>query len=134
MVDRLMQELDAALDALIAADAMPRGSFTRAYVHAALTMDHATTRIWSALISALTTESQVAAQWHTWMAQRLRRHADTDSDEILAIVRLAADGAWFTSLSATAAPEVLDLPALRQRLVAMTVEPPQSPSGAHHVE
>ncbi|MPQ57082.1 TetR/AcrR family transcriptional regulator [Duganella sp. FT27W] len=120
MVDGLMQELDTALDTLIAADAVSRGSFTRAYVHAALTMDDTTTRIWSALIGALSTEPQVATQWHAWLAQRLRRHADTDADEILAVVRLAADGAWFTSLSATAAAEVLDLPAIRARLVAMT--------------
>jgi len=120
MVDGLMQRLDAALDTLIAADAVPRGSFTRAYVHAALTMDDTTTRIWSALIGALSTEPHVATQWHTWLAQRLCRHADTDAGDVLAIVRLAADGAWFTSLSATATSDVLDLPAIRAGLIAMT--------------
>ncbi len=120
MVDGLMQELDAAFDTLIAADPVPRGSFTRAYVNAALTMDHTTTRIWSALIGALSTEPQVATQWHAWLAQRLCRHANTDDGEVLAIVRLAADGAWFSSLSVTATAEVLDLPVIRARLIAMT--------------
>lgn len=120
MVDGLMQELDTALDVLITADAVPRGSFTRAYVHAALTMDPTTTRIWSALIGALGTDPQVATQWHAWLAQRLLRHASTDDGDTLAIVRLAADGAWFTSLNAAASAEVLDLPAIRKRLIEMT--------------
>lgn len=74
MVEGLMHELDAALDAMIAADELPHGSFTRAYVHAALSMDDATTRIWTALISSLTVETAIAAQWHAWLAQRLHRH------------------------------------------------------------
>ncbi|MGK5056048.1 TetR/AcrR family transcriptional regulator [Janthinobacterium sp. LB2P49] len=120
MVDGLMQELDVALDTLIAADPVPRGSFTRAYVHAELTMDDDTTRIWSALISSLTAETQLAAQWHAWLTLRLCRHADTDAGELLEIVRLAADGAWFTSLSAGASTRALDLLAIRGRLIAMT--------------
>lgn len=121
MVEGLMQELDNALDTLIAADAVSHGSFTRAYVYTALSMDTTATRIWSALIGALSTDTQVATHWHAWLAQRLRRHADTDASDILAVVRLAADGAWFTSLSATASAEVLDLPAIRARLISMTV-------------
>ena len=133
MVNELMQELDAALDDLIAADQVPRGSFTRAYVHAALSMDDDTTRIWSALFSSLTAETLMAAQWHAWLAQRLRHHADTDAGELLEVVRLAADGAWFTSLSVGTSARVLDLPAIRARLIAMTFLTIATPSGVHHV-
>lgn len=115
-----MRELNVAFDALIAADATPRGSFTRAYIHAALTIDQNTTRIWLALIRAQSTETQVAEQWHVWLAQRLQHHADTDTGEIFTIVRLAADGACFTSLNTVASAEVLDLPAIRARLLGMT--------------
>lgn len=120
MVDGLMHDLDEALDALIAADPVPNGSFTRAYVQAELTMDDGTMRIWTALISSLTAETQMAAKWHTWLAQRLLRHANTDAGELLEVVRLAADGAWFTSLSAGASARILDLPAIRARLITMT--------------
>ena len=121
MVDELMSELDVALDALMAADKVARGSFTRAYVQAALTMDDSTTRIWSALLGSLTTETDIAARWHVWLAQRLLRHAETDADESLHIVRLAADGAWFACLSGGAASDTLYLDALKARLIPMTL-------------
>ncbi|MEW7847946.1 TetR family transcriptional regulator [Massilia aurea] len=120
MVDELMRELDIALDVLIAADEVPRGSFTRAYVQAALTMDDATTRAWSALLGSLTTETDIAARWHAWLARRLVRHAETDAEASLNIVRLAADGAWFGCLSGQAASHILDLPAIKARLIEMT--------------
>lgn len=121
MVEGLLKELDTAIDILIASDEVPHGSFTRAYVHSALTMNTTNTRIWAALIGAMSTEPQVAAQWHAWLTQRLHSHIDTDGGDMLAIVRLAADGAWFNSLSTTASAEVLDLPAIRTRLIAMTL-------------
>ncbi|MGX9221968.1 TetR/AcrR family transcriptional regulator (plasmid) [Massilia varians] len=121
MVDELMTALDDAFDALMAADKVRRGSFTRAYVQAALTMDDSTRRIWSALLGSLITESAIAVRWQRWLEQRLLRHAETDSEDSLRIVRLAADGAWFSCLSSRVVTPSHDLAKVRTLLIDMTL-------------
>ena len=122
MFDELMAQLDAAVDAQIAADPVQRGCFTRAYVSTALTMDETTTGMWSALISSLMGESQLAAKWHDWLAERLHRHAATDTGSILDIVRMAADGAWLNCLTPQTASSTIDFQKIRMQLMAMTYE------------
>src|SRR3546814_13320752 len=40
----------------------------------------------------------IRARWATWIAERLTRHADTDSGIEFELTRLAADGAWHRHL------------------------------------
>lgn len=121
MFDELMTQLDLTIDALILADQVAQGCFTRAYVRTALTMDENTTRMWSALISSLTSDTLLTEKWHYWLANRIQRHAETDDGEIFTIVRMAADGAWFNTLTLSTALNTINLSGIREQLIAMTL-------------
>ncbi|WP_301301453.1 hypothetical protein [Methylorubrum extorquens] len=56
-----------------------------------------------------------------WFSRLVERHRATDADPVLEVARLAADGAWLASLLREDGGPMPDLPALRGRLVAMTL-------------
>src|SRR3546814_16754936 len=56
-------------------------------------------RVWTALTLAMQSEKPLRALWSGWLEARLRRHAKTDSDPSLAILRYAADGIWLAVLT-----------------------------------
>lgn len=120
--DDLLIQLDGQIDAFMAADGSTHGCFTRAYVEAVF----ANHRLegdddpWRAVALSTVTEPTLQAMWADWLAQRLGRHASTDSDPMLEIVRLAADGAWLAFMSQTSGQVVKDAEGLRVRLVGMT--------------
>lgn len=116
----LLERLDAEIDATIARDPEPRGSFTRAYVDSvfvsrAFGLDSS----WMALSVAMIVDPGLRDLWSAWMTARLRRHRDTDADPTLEIVRLAADGAWLKA-STWDGGEPLDGPAIHERLLALS--------------
>lgn len=91
----LTVQLDAAIDAYIANDPNPRGSFTRAYLQVALSYGHISDEDpWIAFSLSMISELQMKSLWSEWLEGRLRRHSDTDSGLMFEIVRLAADGIW----------------------------------------
>ncbi|TQM93622.1 TetR/AcrR family transcriptional regulator [Roseinatronobacter monicus] len=95
MVMDIMRQLDKAIDAAIAADPEPYGSFTRAYVACALGPEHHDLgRAWKTLGVSLAAEERLHSLWSSWLRKRLAAHAVTDGDLVHEIVRLAADGAW----------------------------------------
>ena len=118
LLDKLGEDIDAAM----ARDSQPHGRFTRAYV--TVTLDDLMLEQgspWMTLyISSLTEPSlrRVTAEWFTRL---VGRHFTTDTNPMLEVARMAADGAWLASLLREDGGPMPDLPALRRRLVAMTL-------------
>lgn len=112
-------KFDAQVDALMAADAVAPGRFTRAYIRAVLgEMDKPLIH----LSVATMTDAGLRRIWFDWMTTRRERHAATDSAPGLALLRYAADGAWTAGLwpgeyrTELATADTLD------RLIAQTYE------------
>ncbi len=118
----MVEKTDGDIDAFMAKDTRTRGSFTRAYVQAVLNDPALTAGARGAVIhiSALS-EPSVRRLWADWFKNRMERHLDTDDTPTLEMVRLAADGAWIAHLMRGDGGPVPDLPALRERLIAMTL-------------
>ena len=97
MFDDMMARLDTGLDAWLAGEEGTYGCFTRAYVR--MVFDDALDdpeHPWSvALPVSLIADPALKERWDGWLARRLAAHAGTDGAPLLAVVRLAADGAWF---------------------------------------
>lgn len=117
MFDHQLQQLDARLDALMDADPIQHGRFTRAYVLSATSVGDDDRETWGALSSVLIPGSDLCRRWYAWLDARLDVHQTTDSGTHLEIVRLAADGAWLMAITRTA---ICDMERLRERLTAMT--------------
>lgn len=112
----LLGQFDAQIDALMAQDPEPRGSFTRAYVASGLGpgvlgIDGR----WAALSISMVADPGLRRVWTDWLSARLQRHHATDSDPALELARLAADGAWLSQEFSTQG-KISDL---RDRLLAL---------------
>ncbi|MDR3438636.1 TetR/AcrR family transcriptional regulator [Telmatospirillum sp.] len=119
----LLDQFDAEIDAYMAKDDHPYGRFTRAYVEANFNnQGFGIGSPMAAMAISLITNPDMNRAWLKWLAERLRRHYDTDNAPILEIVRLAADGAWTAHLMGAA--EVLSTSPddLRLRLLALTLD------------
>ncbi|CAM3209292.1 hypothetical protein BZK31_09860 [Pseudomonas floridensis] len=121
MFDEMLTELDIAIDDSIAADPLQSGCFTRAYVRLALTLDDTAKSKWAVIVGSVMERAELASKWNVWLKDRLQRHAATDNDSILEIVRVAADGAWLNSLCDARAEPIIDVSIIREKLVAMTI-------------
>ncbi|SDF20325.1 TetR/AcrR family transcriptional regulator [Limimaricola pyoseonensis] len=100
MARDFLDRLDAEIDARLAADPAREGRFTRAYVAAMLggeVLGEAAPFAAPAL--AMLAEPGLREVWSGWIAGRLARHADTDGGTRLAMIRLAADGAWLAHVT-----------------------------------
>ncbi|MBP2168841.1 AcrR family transcriptional regulator [Erwinia toletana] len=97
LFDDMLQQLDSDIDQFIAEDPLPYGSFTRAYVKVAF-LDNQQERGWAALSFTMLTDVDLTVKWDSWLAKRLEKHQQTDSDAQLEVIRLAADGVWLASL------------------------------------
>ena len=119
--DFMLEEMEEALDRLIAEDQGGHGSFTRAYVISTFECCNQALS-GQALTISMVTDPALRRRWGQWISDRLVRHADTDSDPRLHVVRLAADGYWFARVlhNGDAGSEAPD--ALQARLIAMTRE------------
>jgi AcrR family transcriptional regulator len=117
----LLARVDAEIDAAIAADPKPRGSFTRAYVNAVFTgRAFGFDTPWSALSMVVVTDPPLRRLWNGWMKARLKRHRATDGAPGLQIVRFAADGAWLSYVTTGQSRMSAELRAVRERLIAQT--------------
>jgi hypothetical protein len=117
----MLEEMEEALDRLIAQDEGGHGSFTRAYV---ISTFECCNRALSgqALTISMVTDPALRHRWGRWIAERLLRHADTDSDPRLHVVRLAADGYWFARVLHNGDQSAEAPQDLQSRLIAMTRE------------
>ncbi|PVM86042.1 TetR family transcriptional regulator [Caulobacter radicis] len=119
--DFMLEQMEEALDRLMAQDEGGHGSFTRAYVVSTFECcDQALSG--QALTISMVTDPALRRRWRTWIDARLVRHADTDSDPRLHVVRLAADGYWFARVLHDGDPGTESPDALQTRLIAMTRE------------
>lgn len=121
----LLAKVDADIDAAMAKDPERRGAFSRAYVVSTFS-DPVLPQgsQWAALHISILAEPSLRRLWADWFAGRLDRHRETDDEPTFEIVRLAADGAWLSFLFREDGGPVPDIPALRDRLVAMTYAAP----------
>lgn len=112
-----LEKLDTSIDAYMATDPVDHGRFTRAYVLASLDPENSgSSSAWGAIAASVGADVAMRKVWDGWLADRLRRHRDTDAGIELETVRLAADGAWFAYLLGG-----VSAPAVRDHLLAMTL-------------
>lgn len=115
----LLEQLDAEIDARMAGDREARGGFTRAYVEALFAERHQTSP-WAVLMMSSVTDPGLRRLWAQWLERRLERHRETDGDEMLEVVRLAADGMWLARMMGDDEHSMPLSSGLRARLMAMT--------------
>lgn len=114
----VIQRLDEDLNHFMAQDPQAFGRFTRAYVKSAF-LDNQTESCRAVLNLSLNSDNGLTRRWDSWLASRLQQHQQTDSHPQLEVVRLAADGMWFTSwLKRSSAAE--SFRHLEQQLLALT--------------
>jgi len=122
--DFMLEQMDEALDRLMADDEQGQGThgcFTRAYVVSTFECcDMALSG--QALSISMVTDPALRRRWRDWIDARLVRHAATDLDPRLHVVRLAADGYWFARVLHDGDPGSEPPQALQARLIAMTRE------------
>lgn len=118
MAEHYLALLDAEIDARMDKDPKAVGRFTRAYVETMLGGEAfgAGTPLSALPLTALA-DPGLHPLWAAWIARRLERHRETDSDPMLAIVRLAADGAWLAAV--TESSQGLAPATVRERLREM---------------
>lgn len=121
MFENILKRLDAELDDGIARDPETWGSFTRAYLDTVFVgHEFGLKGPWAALSVSMIAEPGLRRIWADWLDARLRRHRETDSDPILEIVRLAADGAWLALALRDDSTPAADIADLRARLLSLT--------------
>lgn len=103
---------EAAMDGYMAADPLPRGRFTRAYVRTCL--DGSADGPSPLLIAALWADPALRRDWYAWMSRQEAAHAATDGDPALQQIRLAADGVWLAQTNGN------DMSGWLDRLIAAT--------------
>ncbi|EKF57587.1 TetR family transcriptional regulator [Agrobacterium albertimagni AOL15] len=95
----LLDKMDQEIDRTLADDPLARGRFTRAYVRACFSDRLLGERsLWAALSVAIVSEPALCSLWSTWLDGRMAQHAETDGDQRLVAVRLAADGVWLADM------------------------------------
>ena len=117
MVAHIFAQLDAAIDRHLETDTA-RGCFTRAYVETILLdEDFGPGSPMDVLNLSAVNYPVMGPAWDDWIARRMQRHAETDNNLDLEILRYAADGAWLSHL--TSRPEG-KFAQIRDRLIAMS--------------
>ncbi len=97
-----LDQIDAELEKLMAQDSVAYGRFTRAYINAILQdISSAQNEQWIPFAIYSLTEPQLKLMWSDWMKEKQKLHYATDSDQMLQVLRYAADGIWFEVLMGT---------------------------------
>ncbi|WP_437615807.1 TetR/AcrR family transcriptional regulator [Erwinia sp. V71] len=121
MFDEILQQVDIEVDQLMARDPEPWGRFTRAYVSTAF-MDIHPEYGWAALSFSILNDIDLSVKWDAWLSARMEQHQATDSDPVLNVVRLAADGVCLRALLNRSSPKKQG-DQLEEQLLAMTRRP-----------
>lgn len=120
VVDEMMQALSADIDERMAADPMPQGRFTRAYLEM-IFGSGARHEPWMPLWASMITDPSLRQVWLAWFNGQLEKHRDTDAGVHLEIVRFATDGIWLGGLVGILPA---DQASLHEDLLAMTKKQP----------
>ncbi|URW76399.1 TetR/AcrR family transcriptional regulator [Sphingomonas donggukensis] len=120
VLDEMMAHAGETLAELMAADPDPHGRFTRALLDG-IFGDHRMNETVSsrALCLAMLADPNLQQRWAEWIARQVAEHAATDDNVPCAIVRLATDGIWLSSLHQGEGPPPVDAE-VRAALTAMT--------------
>lgn len=121
--NHLLEALDNEIDAQIAKDKKPYGSFTRAYIRSSFsTVSWGESNPWPALAVSIVADPTLRQLWYGWLKGRLAKHKATDSGLEMEIARLAADGVWLNLIDgATHAVDIFS-PNLEKKLIEFTKE------------
>lgn len=120
VLDEVIANADRTLDALMADDPEHHGRFTRALLRGVFDDHRANDSVSSrTLCLAMLADPALQQRWAAWIASRVVRHAATDDNQACAIVRLATDGIWLSSLHDVDSPPPIS-DDMRAALVAMT--------------
>ncbi len=94
-----IEQLDTELSKLMAEDSVEYGRFTRAYINS-IWKDVASGQEeqWVSFAFYLLSEPQLKSMFNEWMREKQRLHHNTDSDQMLQVLRYAADGICFEIL------------------------------------
>ena len=115
-----MAKFEAEVDAAMAKDPVPYGSFTRAYIDATISLGEkgqAEFDNQATLYVLMLGDSELRELWAQWANEQLKKHEATDNTETLCMVRLVADGIWLSDFSGI---NISDKTSLRERLIKMT--------------
>lgn len=113
-----LEQLGKALSDQMQADPEPYGAFTRAYLRSVFELAPAEKGgAWASVYVAMLSDARLRVIWADWFMAQLDQHRATDGDPRLAIVRLAADGAWLADMSDIV---LADRAGLLDQLLAMT--------------
>lgn len=94
-----IDQLDTELSKLMAEDPVEYGRFTRAYINT-IRKDVASGQEeqWTSFAFYALSEPQLKSMYNEWMKEKQRLHRNTDSDQLLQVLRYATDGIWFEIL------------------------------------
>jgi len=106
LIDKLLADLTLSVEGYIAKDLALAGRFTRAYLHACLETHKAPdVQHWNTLGIMLATETEMRTRWVKWLSKQMKQHGHSDDTIGCLIVRMAADGVWFsTTVGITSVP------------------------------
>lgn len=99
---RLLAIMEDTISALMAADKITHGRFTRAYFHylsAPELTDTQESRQLMVLSLAMPDEPVLRKCWRDWMQKHLEKGDELDNSYIGTLVRYAADGIWLSELT-----------------------------------
>lgn len=99
VIGAMVDAASTSIDARMAVDPEPHGSFTRAYLASVFAEDEVTEQTsLRTLCMAMLADPSLQQMWFDWVKEQVARHAATDDNPGCALVRLTADGAWLNSL------------------------------------
>jgi len=98
LIDKLLDDLSASVESYIAKDPDPAGRFTRAYLLTCLENQKSPDgELWNTLGLMLATEPEMRARWLRWLSEQIMRHGKSEETIECLIVRMAAEGVWFSA-------------------------------------
>jgi AcrR family transcriptional regulator len=116
----LLEAIDRDIEARMAEDPEPYGSFTRAYINSVFEKNLCSKGgRWAPLTISALTDPYLRALVADWSNERAARHVKTDGEMHLRLARFAADGIWLAYLYKI---DVTDAEQLRADLLAITTK------------
>ncbi len=115
-----MAKFEAEVNQAMAKDLVSYGAFTRAYIDATISLGEkgqAEFNSQATLYVLMLGDRKLRERWAEWSNEQLKKHAATDNNETLCMVRLVADGIWLSDFSGI---DISDKASLRKRLINMT--------------
>jgi AcrR family transcriptional regulator len=101
----LLDQLDTEISKQMGLDLEDYGKFTRSYIKAiSVDLECTQNEQWTALAIYSITQPESKSLWNEWINEKQKQYFDTDSDQILQILRYAADGIWFEAVMGAGDP------------------------------